>query len=86
MQFVEETTNRLAELVAMRLVHERDEVVHFLRTRTNRFVPKDIGNDELTLTISEMLYTPSEHQKLSKIVAGDMDFLCEPVSTTILVV
>jgi hypothetical protein len=85
MQFVQETTNRLAELVAMRLVHERDKVVHFLRTRTNRFVPKDIGNDELRMTISEMLYTPSEHQKLSKIVAGEMDFLyVEPISASVL--
>lgn len=87
MQYARETTNKLAELVAMRLVHERDEVVHFLRTRTNRFVPQDIDNHDLRMTIADMLVTPSEHQKLSKIVAGEMDYLyVEPISATALLV
>ncbi len=87
MPYGEEITNKLAELVALRLVNERDQVVRFLRTRTNRFVPHDIGQSELAMTLSDMVFTPSEHQKLTKIVAGDMEFLyVEPVSTTFLVV
>ena len=47
MQQQETLRQKLAELGALRIVQERDEVVGFLRTRTNRFVPEDIDNQSI---------------------------------------
>lgn len=75
MQQQELLRNKLAELGALRIQHQRDEVVHFLRTRTNRFVSNDISNREIAKVISEMLYEPAESEKAVKIILGLHQFL-----------
>ncbi len=66
---------KLAELGALRIVQERDEVVGFLRTRTNRFVPNDIDNQSIANILVDMVFSPDEQEKSIKLIVGEDEYL-----------
>jgi len=75
MQRDEILQEKLAELVALRIVHERDDVVRFLRTRTNRFVPKDIDNAGIAQVVSDMVYDPIDQERAMKVILKQEEYL-----------
>ena len=75
MQQQEILRQKLAELGALRIVQERDKVVGFLRTRTNRFVPQDIDNQSIAEILVDMMFTPKEQEKSIKVILGEDQYL-----------
>jgi hypothetical protein len=67
--------DKLAELVALRIVHQREELVHFLRTRTNRLVPQDIDNAGIAHVLSEMIYDDRDQDRAMKVILGQTEYL-----------
>ena len=75
MQQQEILRQKLAELGALRIVQERDMVVGFLRTRTNRFVPQDIDNQSIAEILVDMMFNPQEQEKSIKVILGEEQYL-----------
>jgi len=82
MQLVE-ARNNLAHLIALRIVDDREMVIDFLRSRTDYDVQDKCSNEYLASIMSDMVFDEKSHEKLSRLLMKDVEFVnFEPLSTT----
>lgn len=78
----EEIANNLAKLIALRIVDDREMVIDFLRSRTDYDVQDECSNGYLASIMSDMVFDEKSHEKLSRLLMKDVEFVnFEPFST-----
>jgi len=70
-----EITNKLAKLIAFRIVDDREMVVDFLRSRTDYEIPEDYSNEYLASVLTDMAFDEKKKEKLAKLITKDVEFL-----------
>jgi hypothetical protein len=78
-----EIQNNLAKLIALRIVDDREMVIDFLRSRTDYDVGDGCSNGYLASIMSDMVFDEKSHEKLSRLLMKDVEFVnFEPFSMT----
>jgi len=73
MQF-EEATDKLAKIIATRIVNDRKSVVDFLRAKTDYIVHDNSSNGFLASVLSKMVFDPEEHEQLQTLLDTEGEF------------
>lgn len=73
MQF-EEATDKLAKIIATRIVNDRQSVIDFLRVKTDYIVHDNSSNGFLASVLSKMVFDPEEHEQLQTLLDTEAEF------------